>query len=262
MTTRADPAFLDLGDVRLEYVSHGTTNPDTPTFVLLHEGLGCVGLWGDFPERLATVSGARVVAYSREGYGASDPVALPRPLDYMQRHASAVLPRVLDRLGVGRFALVGHSDGASIAASYAAARKDGRLRCLTLIAPHFFVEDMALAEIRNAKTAYETTDLRQKLARWHAQVDVAFRGWNDAWLDPEFKTSFDISDCLPRIRAPVQVIQGEDDQYGTIAQVDRARDLTTAPCETLIMPGIRHAPHREARDETVEAICSFALKYS
>ena len=97
MTTRADPAFLDLGDVRLEYVSHGTTNPDAPTFVLLHEGLGCVGLWGDFPERLATVSGARVVAYSREGYGASDPVALPRPLDYMQRHASEVLPRVLDR---------------------------------------------------------------------------------------------------------------------------------------------------------------------
>ena len=261
MTTAAGRDFLDLGDVRLEFVSHGATNKGAATFVLLHEGLGCVGLWGDFPERLAIASGARVVAYSREGYGASDPVALPRPLDYMQRHARDVLPRVLDRLGVKRFALVGHSDGASIAACYASATADARLRCVTLIAPHFFVEDMALAEIRNAKTAYEATDLRAKLARWHAHVDVAFRGWNDAWLDPAFKTAFEISDRLPRIAAPLQVIQGADDQYGTIAQVDRARGLATAPCETLIMPAVRHAPHREARDATIEAITTFAAKY-
>ena len=174
--------------------------------VLLHEGLGCVGLWGEFRKTLARASGAGVLAYSRDGYGASSPAALPRPLDYMQRHAREILPRVLDATRAADIVLVGHSDGASIAAAYAGNIEDPRVRGVVLIAPHFFVEDFALAEIAKAKVAYETTDLREKLARWHANVDSAFRGWNDAWLDPRFKDEFDIRDCAARIRAPVLAI--------------------------------------------------------
>jgi predicted GIY-YIG superfamily endonuclease/pimeloyl-ACP methyl ester carboxylesterase len=285
--------FLDIGDISLEYSVHGPQPSDTPTFVLLHEGLGCVGLWGDFPEKLAKASGAAVFCYSREGYGRSSPVELPRPLDYMQRHAKAVLPRILDCVDAKDIILVGHSDGASIAAVYAGVFDDPRLRGVVLIAPHFFVEDIATRESAKAKMAYETSDLRAKLARWHYHVEVAFRGWNDAWLDPNFKREFDIRDCLSGIKIPVLAIQGVDDQYGTLAQVDaldqrvivrasaeisRASDdiscaservsrvihaSTSASCrviERVILPAIKHAPHREATDATIATIIGFARR--
>src|SRR3977135_2353425 len=175
MTVLANQGFLDLGAMRLEYRTIGPRPDAAPPIVMLHEGLGCVGLWGDFPDQLAAATGAGVFVYSRAGYGRSSPVELPRPLTFMQDEARDVLPRLLAAIGFRRGLLLGHSDGASIAAIYAGSVQDHRVRGLILMAPHFMVEDVGLAAIRDAKTAYESGDLKTRLARWHANVDVAFQ---------------------------------------------------------------------------------------
>jgi pimeloyl-ACP methyl ester carboxylesterase len=257
--TLADQGFLDLGAMRLEYRMIGPRPDAAPTIVLLHEGLGCVGLWGDFPEKLSSATGAGVFVYSRAGYGRSSPVALPRPLTFMHEEAREVLPRLLDAIGFRRGLLVGHSDGASIAAIYAGSCQDHRVRALVLIAPHFFTEDMGIAEIARAKEAYATTDLRQKLARWHADVDNAFRGWNGAWLDPEFR-KWDISEFLAYIRVPVLIVQGEDDQYGTVKQIEAAQQECYCPVEVALLPGARHSPQRDAPAATLAAIAEFIAR--
>ena len=172
---------------RLEAIAYGPPPGSAPTIVMLHEGLGCVALWRDFPRKLAAATGWGVFAYSRAGYGQSDPVDLPRPLDYMSREATLSLPEVLDAVGFARGILLGHSDGASIAAIYAGDRSDARVEGLVLMAPHLFTEAPGLASIAEAKEAYATGDLRAKLARYHAHVDVAFYGWNGAWLDPKLQ---------------------------------------------------------------------------
>src|SRR6185369_10506233 len=183
MTNLSDSDFLDIDRQRLEYRFIGPRPDSAPTLVLLHEGLGCVGLWGDFPEKLQAATGAGVFAYSRAGYGASTPVKLPRPLDYMHTEALEVLPKLLDAIGFRRGLLFGHSDGASIAAIYAGSRQDHRIEGVALIAPHFIVEDISVASIAEIRTAYETTNLKEKLSRWDKDVDNAFYGWNGAWLD-------------------------------------------------------------------------------
>jgi pimeloyl-ACP methyl ester carboxylesterase len=198
------------------------------------------------------------LVYSRAGYGKSSTIRLPRPLDYMQREAADVLPKLIDAIGFRRGILLGHSDGASIAAQYAGTHQDHRVRGLVLMAPHFFVEAEGLAEIRNVRAAYETTDLRARLARHHSDVDAAFRGWNEAWLDPRFARAFDIIDALAYIRVPILVIQGEADRYGTLAQVRAAREECYCPVETLVMPGVGHSPHREKAEEALAAIAAFA----
>lgn len=252
----APEGFLEVAGHRLEYCHLGPQPAEAPTLVLLHEGLGCVGLWADFPARLQQATGCGVFVFSRAGYGASSGVPLPRPLDYMQREATDVLPGVLDALGFRSGVLVGHSDGASIAAFHLGRVRDPRVAGAVLIAPHFLVEDMCVEAIAEAKIAYETTDLRARLARWHGDVDTAFRGWNDAWLDPDFKF-WDIREALETIARPTLVIQGAADQYGTMLQVETAVALSPAPVVTEILPGVRHSPHREAGDATVAAITRF-----
>src|SRR5258708_4211357 len=227
------------------------------TFVLLHEGLGCVALWRDLPERLADATGCRVFAYSRFGYGQSDPVTLPRPMTYMHDEALHVLPRVLDAAGITRAILVGHSDGGSIAAIHAGNTHDPRIAGIVLIAAHCFVEQVNLDSIRRIRTDYETTHLRQRLARHHANVDVAFRGWNDAWRDPRFRR-FDITECLPNIAVPVLALQGAEDPYGTEAQLQALERHVRSPLRTWLIPDARHAPHLEAKDATLTAIATFA----
>lgn len=180
MTNLAPTGFLSIGTASLEYKWLAPLVPDAPTIVMLHEGLGSVGLWNDFPEKLQQATGTGIFVYSRAGYGQSSPVALPRPLDYMQREALDVLPKVLDAIGFKRGLLLGHSDGGSIAAIYAGAHQDHRLQGIALIAPHFIVEDISVTSIAAIKTTYETTDLKPKLARWHKDVDNAFYGWNGA----------------------------------------------------------------------------------
>lgn len=241
----------------LEYRLWGDPMPRGPEIVLLHEGLGCVGLWGDFPARLAEATGRCVFAYSRAGYGWSSPVTLPRPLTYMHDEALDVLPAVLDAIGFRQGMLVGHSDGASIAAIHAGRVRDARVQAIVLIAPHFVVEDISITAIAAAKIAYDQGDLRVRLARWHADPDNAFRGWNDAWLDPAFRV-WDIAPVLETVTCPVQVVQGEADQYGTLRQVEIARARCRMPVEVHMLPAIGHAPHREATAGTLALVAGFA----
>jgi pimeloyl-ACP methyl ester carboxylesterase len=248
--------FLSIGNAELEYRMIGPSPEAVPTIVMLHEGLGSAALWGDFPDRLQAATGAGVFVYSRAGYGASSTVELPRPLDYMQIEALDVLPGLLDAIGFRRGILVGHSDGGSIASIYAGGIADHRVRAIALIAPHFIVEDVSVASIAEIKTAYETTDLRVKLARWHKNVDNAFYGWNGAWLDPKFR-AWDISDYLAYVRVPVAIIQGAADQYGTLRQIEIAREECYCPVDVTILPGVGHSPHREAADATLAVVREF-----
>ena len=241
---------------RLETAWWGPAPDAAPTLVLLHEGLGSVALWRDFPEVLVAATGCGVFAWSRFGYGRSDPVQLPRPMTYMHDEALNVLPRVLDAAEVRRAILIGHSDGGSIAAIHAGAVQDARLGGMVLIAAHFFVEDLNIASIAAIKENYERGDLRARLARYHRDVDVAFRGWNDAWLDPRFR-AFDITDQISRIRAPVLALQGADDPYGTPKQLRVLERAATCPVDTQLIAGARHAPHLEAKDATLAAIVPF-----
>jgi len=256
MSGLTDTGILDLGDQQLEYRCVGPRPTDAPTLVLLHEGLGCVGLWGDFPDRLAAATGLGVFVYSRAGYGGSSTIRLPRPLNYMRDEAIGVLPRVLQAIDFQRGVLLGHSDGASIATIYAGSIEDHRINGLVLIAPHFFVEDMGLVEIARAKLAYETGDLRKKLARWHKDVDAAFLGWNGAWLDPGFR-KWDITDALAYIRVPIAILQGVDDQYGTKRQIMVAEDECYCPVEVSMIDGAQHTPQREAPERTLRVVCEF-----
>ena len=259
MADLADAGFVDIGGTRLEYRMIGPRPETAPTLVLLHEGLGCVGLWGDFPDRLAAATGAGVFVYSRAGYGRSSPAAVPRPVDFMHQEAREVLPRLLDAIGFRRGLLVGHSDGASIATIHAGSVGDHRVRGLILIAPHFFTEEMGLAEIARARDAYATGDLRARLARWHDDVDNAFRGWNEVWLDPAFRR-WDITEDLAYARVPILIVQGERDQYGTLRQIEAAREECYCPVEVALLAGIQHAPHREAPETTERVVAEFALR--
>ncbi len=254
-----DSGFLQIGDQRLEYRMIGPRPDEAPTLVLLHEGLGCVGLWGDFPDKLQKATGCGVVIYSRAGYGQSSPVALPRPLTYMHDEAREVLPTLLETIGFRRGLLVGHSDGASIAAIYAGTHQDHRVGGLVLIAPHFFTEDPGIASIEQARTAYETGDLRPRLARWHADVDNAFKGWNGAWLDPGFR-QWDITEPLAYIRVPILIVQGADDQYGSVKQIEAAERECYCPVEVTLLPGVKHSPQREAPDAALQAISAFVAR--
>lgn len=256
--TLAPNGFLRIGAANLEYRMIGPQPADAPTIVMLHEGLGSSALWGDFPDKLQAATGAGVFAYSRAGYGASSPVKLPRPLDYMHIEAQDVLPKLLDAIDFRQGVLVGHSDGASIAAIYAGSRQDHRVQGIALIAPHFIVEDVSIASIREAKTAYETTDLKAKLGRWHRDPDNAFRGWNDAWLDPAFR-QWDISEQLAFIRVPMLIVQGANDQYGTVKQIEVAKDECYCPVEVALIDA-KHTPQRESPDETLRVIADFSTR--
>jgi len=178
---------------------------------------------------------------------------------YMHEEALDVLPRVLDAAGIVRAILVGHSDGGSIAAIHAGAIRDPRITGMVSIAAHFFVEDRNIASIARIRTEYETTDLRSRLARYHANVDNAFRGWNDAWLDPRFR-DFDITEYLPNIEVPVLALQGADDPYGTVAQLQVLERTVRSSLETRLIPDARHAPHLEAKPATLAAITAFVRR--
>jgi pimeloyl-ACP methyl ester carboxylesterase len=257
MTALYPSGTLTIGSSDLEYRMIGPVPGDAPTIIMLHEGLGSAGLWGNFPEKLAAATAAGVFAYSRAGYGASTPATLPRPVDYMHIEALDVLPKLLETIGFRRGLLVGHSDGASIAAIYAGGVQDHRIRGLALIAPHFVVEDISVKSIAEIKNLYGTTDLKSKLKRWHGDVDNAFYGWNDAWLNPKFR-DWDISEHLAYIRVPVAIVQGADDQYGTIRQIEIAQQECYCPVDVSIITGAGHSPHREAPEATLNAIAEFA----
>ena len=251
--------FLTIAGKRLEALCYGPHPQDAPTIVMLHEGLGCVELWRDFPEKLAELTGYGVFVFSRAGYGKSDPCDLPRSLDYMEREAKDVLPKVLDAIGFEHGFLLGHSDGATIAATYAGLVPDYRLRAVAMMAPHFFTEEVGLNSIAAAKEQFEAGDLRNKLAKYHEDVECAFRGWNDAWLHPDFK-NWNVSEVIDHLRIPALVIQGRGDEYGTLAQVEEVENRAYSPVDIVIIEDCGHSPHLEQPDKTLAALVDFALR--
>jgi len=230
-------------------------DPARPTLVFLHEGLGSAGLWRDFPDKVAARLGARALVYSRFGYGHSDGLLAKRTSQFMHEEALDFLPPLLDRLGIERPLLVGHSDGASIALIHAAAA--GRpVAGLVLMAPHVFVEPICVASITRIRETYRTTDLRARLAKHHAHVDDAFLGWADTWLAPEF-LAWSIEDLLPRVTVPMLLIQGLDDEYGTLAQLDRIEARAQGATTRLVLADCGHAPQRDQEAAVLEAIVAF-----
>jgi pimeloyl-ACP methyl ester carboxylesterase len=255
----ADYSAVELSRGRVEYRWIGPRETDLPMLVFLHEGLGCVALWKDFPDRVAAATGLPALVYSRIGYGGSSPCALPRPLTYMHEEGEQGLPELLAALGIRRHILVGHSDGASISLIYAGAARHQDLLGIAVMAPHSFCEEVSVTSIRAANDAFTHGDLRARLARYHgANVDCAFHGWCDGWLDPDFM-HWNIEVYVDRITVPVLVIQGEDDEYGTAAQVESiARRVAGA--ETLMLPACGHSPQRDQPEATLGAIASFIRK--
>jgi pimeloyl-ACP methyl ester carboxylesterase len=241
-------------DVEVAWIDAG---PAAPVMVFLHEGLGSVSMWKDFPARLCAALGMRGLVYSRPGYGGSTPRATDErwPVDFMERHAREFLPALLRRLDVPpRPWLFGHSDGASIALLHAAAFP-GATAGVVALAPHLFVEDVSVRSIEGAREAYLRGDLRARLARHHDEVDSAFFGWNDVWLDPAFR-DWSIEGAMARIACPVLAVQGEDDEYGTMAQVDRL--AAAVPRTRLVkLDGCGHSPHRDRPQAVIAAVRSF-----
>jgi pimeloyl-ACP methyl ester carboxylesterase len=225
---------------------------DKRPLVLLHEGLGSVGLWRGFPDLLATATNRRTIAFSRYGHGQSDPPPNPRTPTFMHEEALEVLPELLARLDIEEPVLVGHSDGASIALIYAAHHP---VTAVVAIAPHVFVEDMCLAEIRETKKTYEATDLRERMTRHHRDPDAAFYGWNDVWLHQEFP-QWNIESEVQDIEAPLLLIQGTKDQYGTMAQLDSIEQRAKGPI-TRVHLDCQHSPPTELPDQAAEAIADF-----
>ncbi len=260
---------VHVSDGMLETAWWGPGPAEAPTLVLLHEGSGSVTLWRDVPERLAAATGWGVFAYSRFGYGYSDTTPLPRPMTYMHHEAQVVLPEVLRAAGIERMVLVGHSDGGSIAAIHAgsggARWDDGAagavLVCVITIAAHFFVEDLNIASIRKIKLAYESGGLRQRMARYHRDVDTAFRGWNEAWLNPRFR-EFDITGLLRHIEVPILALQGAADPYGSDEQLRVLESSVPTLITVRLIADARHSPHLEAEDITLAAMVRFVANLS
>jgi pimeloyl-ACP methyl ester carboxylesterase len=232
---------------RLEYAQIAGVGPP---LVMLHEGLGSLAMWRDFPAQLAAATGCAVVAYSRRGYGRSEPLAQPRTVRYMHEEAQQVLPELLQRLEITRPVLFGHSDGGSIALIHAGSGHP--VAGIVALAPHVMVEELSIASIAAARTAFTSTDLRARLARYHDDVDGAFWGWNDIWLQPDFR-AWNIEEFLPRIECPILALQGEEDEYGTMEQIERiARAAHTV--ELVRIASCRHSPHRDQPATVLERV--------
>lgn len=248
--------FIQIGGVRLEYYCIGDRSLEQPTLVFLHEGLGSASMWKEFPMQLVEATGFNAFVYSRRGYGQSDPAVLPRQVDYMHTEALEVLPKLLDAVGIEQTILVGHSDGGSIALIFAATDPEQRTQGIVLLAPHVFNETLCVDSIAMAKDLYKTTDLRKRLAKYHADVDHTFWGWNDIWLLPEFM-DWNIESYLPEITVPVLYIQGENDQYGTIAQANAVKQQCRGPVSINILPDCTHSAHLDQPDRTISLIQTF-----
>ena len=252
-------AFLQAGEHRLEYrwvrPAAARAHTERPALVFLHEGLGSASLWKTFPARVAEATGCPALVFSRYGYGKSDQLGAPRTVDYMHREALDTLPEVLRQLGIRNPILIGHSDGASIALIHAGTQR-WPVRGLVAMAPHVFVEDVTVSSIAQAKVTFDTTDLAHKLARYHDDPVSTFQGWNDIWLHPDFRR-WNIESYLRGVACPVLLIQGADDQYGTLAQIDAIARQVRGQVEQVILPDCAHSPHVDQKEATLGAIVRF-----
>ena len=249
--------FVRAGGRRLEYrwFEPVHVRDGMPVLVFLHEGLGSVALWKSFPADVAAATGCPALVYSRHGYGKSEKLTQLRAVDYMHREALDVLPEVLNQLGIEKPVLIGHSDGASIALIHAGAGRQ-MPRGLVVLAPHVFVEEITIRSIEAARRAFDSSDLPARLGRYHDDVQSTFRGWNDIWLDPAFR-NWNIEEFLAGIRCPVLAIQGEDDEYGSRAQIAAIARQVSGKARMLLLPSCAHAPFVDRRDDTLSAIKDF-----
>ena len=254
MSALVETSFTTVCGRRLEYQRLSGARRGAPTIVFLHEGLGSVSMWRDFPQRVAESTGCPVIVYSRYGYGQSEVPKAPFAVRYMHDEGLYALPELLERLGVEQPVLFGHSDGGSISIIHAGAHD--RVKALVLEAPHVSVEDIGVASIAAAKLAFETTDLPKKLARHHADAEKSFRRWNDIWLHPDFRR-WNIEEYLPRIECPVLAIQGRNDEYGTMAQIEAIARQVKGPVELLKLEHCGHSPHRDQPAAVLEAVWEF-----
>jgi pimeloyl-ACP methyl ester carboxylesterase len=253
---RTDIEFLVVDGVRLE-VKRFPGNPGKPTLVFLHEGLGCIDMWWDFPGQLAYISGCPALVYSRRGYGRSAPCDGPRPLTYMHHEGLEVLPDLLKAAEIGNHVLIGHSDGGSISLINAGGAPAPGLRAVISMAAHVFCETLSVTSIAEAKTLYEEGDLRRRLAKYHGDnVDGAFWGWNKAWLDPDFM-QWNIEEYLPNIFIPQLVMQGYDDPYGTIAQVEAIEKHSAGPVTVCMLESCGHSPYKDQAQKSLQAASDF-----
>jgi pimeloyl-ACP methyl ester carboxylesterase len=228
-----------------------------PVLVFLHEGLGSIAQWRDFPANVARATGCRALVYDRYGYGNSD-ILLERRVgvDFMHREALLFLPEILKALKIENPILVGHSDGASIALIHAG---DHPVRGVAVMAPHVFIEDVCVNSIRKAAEQFETGELPQRLGKYHRDARKTFHLWADAWLDPAFR-QWNIEETLQRIKCPLLAIQGEDDEYGTLAQLDAIARQAGGPCELLKLPACGHSPHKDQPVRVLQALTDFVAR--
>lgn len=245
---------LVVNDLRLEYRDIPATAANQPTLLLLHEGLGCVAMWRDFPAKLAATTGCRVIVWSRAGYGGSQAWPDARTPRYMHREAEEALPALLAALQIERPILIGHSDGGSITLIFAGAFPEIPLG-IAVMAPHEFVEEITLQGILAAKTAWTATDWPKKLDRYHADAPRVFSDWNDTWLAPEFR-DWNIENYLPKIRCPVLAIQGEDDEYATLRQIDVIAEQVPG-AELLKLANCGHSPQKDQEAAVLRALGEF-----
>ena len=288
------PASFEVAGQRLEYRWIGPQPAEAPTIVFLHEGLGCVGMWRDFPDRVAGETGCGALVYSRRGYGASDPVGGPRPVRFMHDEALQILPLVIARFKLRDVILFGHSDGASIGIVYAGAHPRS-VRGLVLEAPHVFVEPVCIESISRVAKQFcsaesaatpvldpqaslptprmddttlqkndtyedEMAGMRHRLARHHgANTDSMFQTWAEVWLNPEFQ-HWNIEEYLSPIEAPLLVIQGKEDEYGTLKQVDAVVTQARGPAESLLLADCGHSPHRDQPDRVMSSTRRFVRR--
>jgi pimeloyl-ACP methyl ester carboxylesterase len=246
--------IVDVAGQPLECVRIGSDRLG-PTLVFLHEGLGSIALWRDFPRKVADATQRPALIYSRAGYGRSTPLAAARTPSYMHDEARVTLPALLDAFGIVDAILVGHSDGASIALIHAGERIRP-VRALVAMAPHVFVEAESIAGIARARRDYQGAELRSRLSRYHADVDSAFFGWNDIWLSPAFR-DWNIEAILPGIDCPLLLIQGIDDEYGTMAQLDAIERRVSTRVQRVELSDCGHSPHRDQPQATLAAIAAF-----
>jgi pimeloyl-ACP methyl ester carboxylesterase len=242
----------------LETLAYPPAVADRPTIVMLHEGLGSVSMWRDSPEQIAGITQCGVLAYSRYGHGKSDALREPRGAGFMHHEARVVLPALLQAFSIERPILLGHSDGGSICLIYAGNPQATAPLALILEAPHVFVEDLTVSSITKVKEEYAATGLRARLSRHHDHVDEMFQGWVQIWLDPVFR-SWNIESTLSGVRCPVLVIQGQQDEYGTLAQVTAIQERLP-DAEIALLKDCGHSPHRDQREATLKAIAEFVRR--
>lgn len=252
--------FIEVAGKRLEIERH-EGNAGRPVLVFLHEGLGCIDMWRGFPARVAEATGCPTLVYSRQGYGRSDPADLPHPVTYMHREALEILPELLKKVNIGPHILIGHSDGGSIALIHGGGIQSPDTRAIVTLAAHVFNEEVCVRSIEEVRDVYRTTNLGEKLRKYHNDPDHTFWGWNDIWLHPDF-WHWNIEEYLPGIDVPTLVIQGFDDQYGTLAQVEAIVEGIGPHAKQLLIPDCKHSPHLEQPDVTLQVVAEFVNKFS